>query len=220
VDSQNERAYWTDYGVTEKHRYKLRKQLRVRKFANLTEEAVFERKYGSVISILDDIVPGKIVSQDGSDYYISEGSKLRTTNLATGTKFFSILKILMQSGKIDDRTILVLDEPESHLHPAWINVLAETVVLLVKEMGTKILLTTHSPDLMMAIDAQMRKHKINDMTNFYQTEHIDDYFVEYKLVNDDLELIYEDFVKHFLEMKALRDSYIFDEGEDRPSDDN
>ena len=64
--------------------------------------------------------------------------------------------------------MLILDEPEAHLHPAWQNLFAEVIVLLVRELGVNILLTTHSSNFVLALDAYMRKYSIEEKTNFYQ----------------------------------------------------
>lgn len=55
-----------------------------------------------------------------------------------------------------------MDEPETHLHPKWQNLFAEIMLLLVKELGCHVLLTTHSPNFMLALEANMRKY---DYTN-------------------------------------------------------
>jgi len=80
---------------------------------------------------------------------------------------------------------------------------------LIKELGCHVLLTTHSSQFVLAIDAYMRKYEITDMCNFYQTKHIDDgMFVNYKCVNDSMNLIYNDFVSHLSDVKILRDMLI------------
>jgi len=121
---------------------------------------------------------------------------------------FSILKLLLAKGEIGEKTLLVLDEPEAHLHPKWQNAFAEVMVLLAKEVGCHILLTTHSPNFMLALEANMRKHEVEELCNFYQTKHLpDSAFVEYVNTNDALEYIYDDFVTYLSEMKMLRDMY-------------
>lgn len=161
---------------------------------------------------IDDIVPGIFKFDDNRKFvYIHKGKPLQYSNLATGSKTFSIFKLLLDKKLIVKESLLILDEPESHLHPEWQNVLAEVIVLLVSKLGTNILLTTHSSQFMLAIDAFMRKYKINDeRCNFYQTKHIDD-MVEYECVNNDLGKIYADHVEYLSDMKLLRDSFFYDD---------
>ena len=55
-------------------------------------------------------------------------------NLATGSKMFSIIKTLLENGEINFDTMLILDEPEAHLHPEWQNIFAEIIILIVKHL--------------------------------------------------------------------------------------
>ena len=126
---------------------------------------------------------------------------------------FSIMKMLLDNGEIDNMTMLILDEPEAHLHPMWQNAFAEIIVLLVKKLGVNILLTTHSPNFMLALDAYMRKYNIADITNFYQTDVLEDNFVHYNCVNNDMGKIYQDFLQYLSEVKMLRNSYLNGIGE-------
>jgi len=109
---------------------------------------------------------------------------------------------------ITENTLLVLDEPEAHLHPEWQNVFVTLVALLVKDVGCHVLLTTHSPNFMMAVDACMRKYKITEKTNFYKANFNENRLVRYDCVNENLDVIYQDFVQYLSEMKVVRDSYL------------
>ena len=158
---------------------------------------------------IDSILPGEFIFKEDELFYVNDNIKLNSGNLATGSKMFSIIKILLERGEIDENTLLILDEPESHLHPKWQNLFVEIMTLLVKEIGCHVLLTTHSSHFMLAVDAYMRKYDITNLCNFYQTEHIDNGpFVSYKCVNDSLNLIYEDFVTYLSDVKLLRNEYL------------
>ena len=121
---------------------------------------------------------------------------------------FSIIKMLLNKGEIDNTTMLILDEPEAHLHPKWQNAFAEIIVLLVKELNVNVLLTTHSSNFMLALDAYMRKYEIAEKTNFYQTDILGDGFVQYRCVNNDMGMIYQDFLQYLSEVKMLRNKYL------------
>lgn len=169
------------------------------------EAGIIDEHYKAVKQKIDEVLPGDFMVSDGEQYYVNNGVKLKTANLATGSKIFSIIKMLLEKGEIDKNTLLILDEPESHLHPKWQNAFVEIMVLLIKEIGCHILLTTHSSHFMLAVDAYMRKYEIMDMCNFYQTENIEDsMFVKYNCVNDSLDLIYKDFVSYLSDVKMIR----------------
>ena len=176
---------------------------------NVFETGIIEERYKDIKAKIDAILPGEFLYTREGQYYVNEGVDLKTSNLATGSKMFSIIKLLLAKGEITEKTLLVLDEPEAHLHPKWQNLFAEIMILLAKEVGCHILLTTHSPNFMLALEANMRKYEADDICNFYQTKHIEETaFVDYKCVNDSLEDIYEDFVVYLSDMKMLRDSYL------------
>ena len=50
----------------------------------------------------------------------ADGKTFDLNEVATGIKAFSIIQLLLKNGHIDNRTLLIIDEPESHLHPQWI----------------------------------------------------------------------------------------------------
>ena len=62
--------------------------------------------------------------------------------------------------------LLIFDEPENHLHPQWQTLLAKIFTSLV-EHNIPILLTTHSPMFINALQEFSEKKGISDKTNFY-----------------------------------------------------
>ena len=194
------------------HENKLRRILKKRNL-NIYESSIIKKQYKEINEKINGVISGDFEFSHEGNYYISKGRKLRFSNLATGSKLFAILKLLINRGALNDSTILILDEPEAHLHPAWQNKFAEIIVMLVKELNVKVLLTSHSPNFVLAIDAFMRKYNINDKTNFYQTHRMEDDFAEYKNVNDDMGKIYADFVQYLTEVKLLRNKYMHGLGE-------
>lgn len=190
------------------HSFKLKSTLRKGKTLSVFEETVLDDSLKKIKNQIDSVIPGSFEFANDGDYYIQNGAKLKIVNLAAGSKMFSIIKMLLEYGEIDETTMLILDEPEAHLHPMWQNAFAETIVLLVKEAGVNVLLTTHSANFMLAIDAFMRKYDISDKTNFYQTDKRDDGFVQYRCVNHDMGKIYDDFLQYLSEVKMLRNHYL------------
>ena len=137
---------------------------------NYFENREFQLAYRDVIEQINSIIPGEFQESSDGLFYIDNRSKLNVQNLATGSKMFSIIKILLMNGYIDKRTVLILDEPESHLHPEWINRFAEIIVLLIKEIGSRIVLTTHSPNLLMALEVYSQKYQIKGNAHFYLSQ--------------------------------------------------
>ena len=195
------------------HNRRLKSTLRSGRGLNVFEQTVLDESLKRVREQIDQIIPGTFLFSSEGEYYVQNGTKLKLSNLATGSKMFSIVKILLEKGELDSDTMLILDEPEAHLHPQWQNAFAEMAVLLVKELDVNILLTTHSPNFMLALDANMRKYGMAEKTNFYQTDIVEDGFVQYHCVNDDMGKIYQDFLQYLSEAKMPRSKYLYDIGE-------
>ena len=90
--------------------------------------------------------------------------------MSAGLKSFAILKRLVENGNLEEKGIVILDEPEIHLHPEWQIKFSELIVLLQKEFGMHILLTTHSPYFLNAIEVFSERHKIDDKCKYYVAE--------------------------------------------------
>lgn len=195
------------------HKEKLIEYLNTQVTPNITFEIENAKKYSAIKEKIATILPGDFKSSNDGLKYVHDGVSLKAINLATGSKMFAIIKMILDRYGFDDRTMLILDEPEAHLHPKWQNMFAEVIVLLVKELGVRVLLTSHSTHFVLALDAHMRKHEIIGKTNFYQTEIVEDGFVQYQSVNDDLGAIYDDFAAYFAESKYMRDKYLYGDNE-------
>ena len=144
-----------------------------------------------------------MVEKNGTYYYVEDDTPpLRIENLATGSKMFSIIKSLMSKGKITLKTMLILDEPEAHLHPEWQNLFAQFIIALIKEVGVTVLLTTHSPNFLMALEKFSQVSAIEEKTNFYHVKHLGDgYMVHYEHINSRLSEAYSSFAKPLIELQ-------------------
>lgn len=112
------------------------------------------------VSFEDDILSSQTFSFKAND-----GSVFNLLDCATGIKAFSILQMLLKLGKIDSTTLLIIDEPESNLHPQWIVEYARIIVLINKHIGAKFFIASHNPDLISAV--RYISEKENVKTDFY-----------------------------------------------------
>lgn len=97
----------------------------------------------------------------------SGASKLSLESLSSGVKVFYLIKSLIDTGIIVKNSTLILDAPETHLHPNLKIALAEIVVLLQKEMKLHILTNIYSPYFLRAIEVFSKKYDIADTTKYY-----------------------------------------------------
>ncbi|MCB4758029.1 MAG: AAA family ATPase [Sulfurovum sp.] len=125
-----------------------------------------------LLNRLSEIIGGKIKylkKEKDFKYITSDGKTYGSINTATGIKSFGIIQMLLKSGLINERSLLVLDEPEVHLHPKWQIKYAELIVELAKNNIT-ILVTSHSPYMIEALKRYSEVEEIEDRTNFYLAE--------------------------------------------------
>lgn len=142
------------------------------KIMNIAEDISLDKIAENFDPIFKDIIGGKILySKENKDFMFSENNEsLFLRNTASGVKAIGIIELLLRNGYIHNSTCLIIDEPETHLHPAWQIKLAELLVSLVKETTIKILLNTHSPYFVEAIKTYAKSNGIREKTKFYYVE--------------------------------------------------
>lgn len=100
-------------------------------------------------------------------YQRKDGLNILLSNAATGIKAFAYLEKLLVNGFLDDETLLIIDEPEAHLHPQWIVEFARILVLLNKELGVHVMIASHNPDMVSAIRSIAEREGLLYQTRFY-----------------------------------------------------
>lgn len=142
-----------------------------------------------------NIVGGEFTSGAGS-YITPDGLKVDVRNMAAGMKVFAIMRILLEKGCLSRDSILLLDEPEIHLHPSWINVLASAIVALVRDIGVRVVMTTHNPQLLMAIEG--KSHDVGLRTDYYNLT-MDGDDIGFSEISDDLQPVYAEMARPLIE---------------------
>lgn len=104
--------------------------------------------------------------------YVSSDNlvNIKLSEAATGFKTFTYMQRLLENGYLNDKTLLMIDEPEAHLHPQWIVEFARLLVQLHKTLGLKVMLASHNPDMVAAIHDIALKEGVIENTNFYVAE--------------------------------------------------
>lgn len=133
------------------------------------KEAIVNEQLSEILKKLNSVCEGSLILSTKGFIYSPAGDGLGVCigNVSLGLKTFIIIKTLLTNGSLEPNGTLILDEPEIHLHPKWQLVLAELLVLLQKEFGLHILLTTHSPYFLEAIEVYSKKHDISAKCKFY-----------------------------------------------------
>lgn len=175
------------------HRYHLRTKLFwPNSESNVFDEIIAKDKLNNIYKKLSSVCSGDIIRNKRTVVgYQKKGSDkvLNVRNLSTGLKTFVILKILLTSGVIEPNGVIILDEPEIHLHPEWQLLFAELIVLIQKEFGVHVLLNTHSPYFLRAIQVYSAKYESADTCKYYLSEVFEDQ-ANITDVTDDIDKIY------------------------------
>lgn len=165
---------------------------------NMTSKLIIQNKLENIFNLLSDIGIGELYKETtdiGRDIfkYKEENSdnKIEISNISAGIKTFLILKTLILNGHIAEKGCIVLDEPEVHLHPEWQLVFARLIVLLQKNFNLHILLNTHSPYFLRAIQVYSSKYEIADRCNYYLAENNEDGTASIRDVKGSIEEIYK-----------------------------
>lgn len=141
---------------------------------------------------INSVTPGSIKQNNRLAYFDKDFNKnIDFRNISTGLKSFIIIKTLLSNGYLSDKGVLILDEPEVHLHPEWQKLFAEIIVLLQKEYNLHILINSHSPYFIDAIDVYSEKYGIKDSCKYYLSREKSNKSIEVIDTTANLEPIYE-----------------------------
>lgn len=172
----------------------------------LIESVLVKEKLSEVYQALQHVINGQIVEKQDNEYYLDrEGfsQPIYFNNLSTGIKSFVILKMLLEKGSLKEKDVLILDEPEIHLHPHWQVAYAELVVLLQKHFDLSIIVATHSPYFLDAINLFSIKHGIEKKVNYYLSA-MDNNMSKMEIVTDNIDLIYKKMASPIQILDSLR----------------
>ena len=131
-----------------------------------------DRKITNARKVLDaigNVMHGSLVNVDGDIKFKEEGldQPIELLNVASGVKSMAMLAKAIGNGSLQEGDLLIADEPESNLHPEWQVRFAEFLVLLQKELGIKLLLNTHSPYFLKALETYSNRHELGSRAHYY-----------------------------------------------------
>ena len=105
-----------------------------------------------------DVINGKVtVSESGDIVFEEAGRSFPLVTAAAGVANIGFLAMLIERKVIDHGTMLFIDEPEAHLHPAWQVVVADALFQLARE-GVRVVLATHSLDILKWLEVRLKEN--------------------------------------------------------------
>ena len=102
-------------------------------------------------------IDGKIEVPDYGEWEFAGKRKSLLLSASAGAVNLGMLALLMERKLLNENSILFIDKPEAHLHPAWQVLMAETLFALASE-GVHIAITTHSPYIIKWLEVQAKKN--------------------------------------------------------------
>ncbi len=182
LDYQTDRIHWNELNdllISKKTHIKLNKKI----------DDLFKNQILKGDILIEDDLSEKLFT-----YKRNDGKEFDLLECATGIKSFAYLQILYKKGFLNNKTLLIIDEPEAHLHPQWVVEYARIIVLLNKYLNVKFLIASHHPDMISAIKYIYQKEINNDNLQFYLAEKISkSNLYKYKNLELDIDPIFSSF---------------------------
>lgn len=175
---------------TNAHRESLREKL-LRKDGDILENIKTDKKLKEIYKNLENMKIGNLVYENRSYRCEINEVSFDFRNIAVGLKLFIIIKTLLENGSLETNGTMILDEPEIHLHPKWQLLLAELIVLIQREFNMHILLNTHSPYFLNAIEVYSKHHGVSERCRYYLMELSEENIAHAKDVTENTEEIYK-----------------------------
>ena len=111
------------------------------------------------------------LSDTGSDYEFlvrkyKDGPEVRLTDIGFGVS--QVLPVLVLCYYVPEGSILILEQPEAHLHPKVQSELADVLIDIVKNRNIQIILESHSENLLLRLMRRIAEEKLSvDDTALY-----------------------------------------------------
>lgn len=181
-------------------------------YEGIFDAVMAKDKLEDIYNMLGDIIDGEFIENPGGEYYLklnNYNKPINIKNLSTGLKSFALIKRLLENGSLKEKDVLILDEPEIHLHPEWQLIYAQMIVLLQKEFDLTMIITTHSPYFLDAIDVFTTQYGMSDKVNYYLSEN--DGVVSYLSdVTDNIDAIYKKLSEPMQRLENIRNEVSID----------
>ena len=139
-------------------------------------------------------------------------SDCKNSQFSSGIKEIGIIQLLLQNAKLKEDSFLIIDEPESSLHPEWEIKYAGVLILLAKELNVHLYLNSHSAMFIEAISLYSQYYDLLDETNFYLTEKQSNGKYNFKKINPkNMGEVYENLTRPYDELDKLKAKILFKE---------
>lgn len=162
-----------------------------------------EDKLRKIEEKIHDVIKGKFIKVNNELQFKADNysKSFKLSNLSTGLKAFALLQRIVELGVLREKDVLIFDEPEINLHPEWQLIYAELIIIMQQQLDLTVLITTHSPYFLNAIEVYTKQYGINNKCHYYLADEVDGN-VQFNDVTDNTENIYK---KLFTPLQKLED---------------
>ncbi len=170
------------------------------------DAVVAKESLRKINEVLDKVVNGEIKNTKDGMQYISANHEepISVMNLSAGLKGFVLIKTLLERGILKEKDVLILDEPEIHMHTEWQLIYAEIIVLIQKYFDMTILVTTHSSHFLQAIEYFSKKYEIENKCHYYLSKSKDG-GVTFENVTNNIDKIHSEMVEPSIRLDRLEE---------------
>lgn len=132
---------------------------------------LFPTQNKTLLDTIEQLIGGEVhYEKESRDFVFRKDNNLVSIkNTASGIKAFGLLQILLANEVLSKHTMLILDEPENHLHPKWQLQLAKILVAMAKA-GVYVLVSSHSPYMIEALKRYSEGVNLKDASGFFLAE--------------------------------------------------
>lgn len=99
-----------------------------------------------------------------------EGHNVSKSLVSFGMTNIGIIQAVLSKNIISKGAFIFIDEPESNLHPSWQSMLSE-VLLKLSMNGVYVIITTHSSDMLKALEFNANNNTSSETTDFISTNY-------------------------------------------------
>lgn len=182
---------------------------------NAIDDILLKQKLKKILSRITAVIHGKVTNPTNGRVGFRDDdmqASFRLENLSRGVRAFALLQSAIQCRVLKERDVLILDEPEIHLHPQWLMDYAEVLVILQEELDLTILVTTHSAYFLQALQLYARKHDRVKYLNAYKAVKAEDGNTDIlkELGSDNWDEAYMSFLLAANKLRRLRDEVMGD----------
>lgn len=157
----------------------------------LFEELNTSTNNQSLLNAINKLIGGdfSVDKKNKQLFFQRNGEKIPTVSVASGIKSFGVLLRLLQTDCVSTSKMLILDEPEIHLHPEWQIKYCEFIIELVSK-GIPIVVSSHSPYFIQGLRYYAAKKGIEKDVVYYMAEPQDEGLSIFNNVTDDLNKVF------------------------------